>query len=153
MGVRIGPRMIPFPKIIGRSYGFRTLPLTLKPGGLRDYSSAKPLPLRGTQPDEISAKASRININDSRTGSPGRSFLGRTEDALNSGPVPSYIPRNAPASNAGNIGRSMFWPYDGNAIYVPHQIVPRRPISGVQFVRSIDTGVTIPAIPIGAPVR
>lgn len=149
--VAIGSRnLVRFPKLVGRSYGFRTLPLALAPG--RPDASSQPMPLRGSQPDEISERASRLTF-PNQTGSPGRAFLGRTEDGLNLGPVPSYIKRFSPTSNAGKIGREMHWPYDGNAINVPHQPIPRKPITGTLFVRSIDTGVTIPALPIGAPVR
>jgi hypothetical protein len=143
------PSQIRFPVLRGRSYGFRTLPLALQPDRTLSVSS-KPLPYRGAQADTISDPKSRRQIDSDRAPSPGREYLGRTEDALNSGPVPDRIDRKTAASNDGNIGDQMGgWPYDGNALFIPHQPIPRKPITVTPFSRTIDTGVTVPAIPIG----
>lgn len=149
-------RAIRFPVIIGRSYGFRTLPLALRPAIVD--ALRKPLPLHTSQPDEISASASRRLIDTEYAPNPGRSYLGRTEDSLNLGPVPNRIDRETPAANAGKIGVGAGpegisgWPYDGNALFLRHQAIPRKPITVTTFQRTLDTSVTIPAIPIGTPV-
>lgn len=143
---------IRFPVIIGRSYGFRTLPLALQPQ--QPDTSPKPLRQATAQPDTISDPRSRREIDSDYAGSPGRSYLGRTEDALNLGPAPDMIDRATPAANAGRIGSDMGgWPYDGNALFVPHQVIPRKPITVSPFHRTIDTGITIPAVPIGGALR
>lgn len=147
-------RRIVFPKLIGRTYGFNTLPLALNPAPVAALRER--LRLATAQPDQISVPASRAVIS-ADSGSPGRSYIAHTEDALNLGPVPSYIDRNAPAANAGKIsaesgGGMNGWPYDGGGLFVPHQRIPRKPITVVPFSRTIDTGVTVPSLPIGAPL-
>lgn len=148
-------RRITFPRLVGRTYGFRTLPLALTPKApdVAPMQNARQAGgFSNTQP------ASRAII-DRDSGSPGRSFLGRTEDALNLGPVPGYIDRETAAANAGKIGVGAGpdgiggWPYDGNALYLPHQRIPRKPITVTAFARTIDTSVRIPAVGIGAPVE
>jgi hypothetical protein len=147
---------IRFPVVIGRSYGFRTLPLTLQP--LPPDALAKPLPMHTSQPDEIAEPASRRLIDSEYGTSPGRSYIAHTEDELNLGAPPNRIDRETPALNrgktgvgAGPVGTNSF-PYDGNAVFIPHQSIPRRPITVTLFQRTIDTGVTIPSTPIGSPV-
>lgn len=149
-------RPIRFPVVIGRSYGFRTLPLQLRPAPVDALK--KPLPLAGAQSDAISVPASRAMIDTPIAPSPGRSYIAHTEDSLNLGPVPDRIDRETPAANRGKIGVGAFpggisgWPYDGNALYVPHQLIPRKPITVTPFARTIDTSATIPTTPIGTPV-
>lgn len=85
--------------------------------------------------------------------SPGRSFMGRTADDLETGTPPDRIDRGTTARNAGKIGNQVSgWPYDGNAVLVPHTRIPRNPITVTAFARTIDTGVTVPSIAIGNPV-
>lgn len=125
--------------------------MTLQPA--EPDTSPRPLPLRGSQANEISAPASR-RIIDGEAQNPGRSYLGRTGDLLDMGRAPDMIDRATPAANAGGIdGHVSGWPYDGNALLIPHQSIPRRPITVTPFVRNIDTGVTIPSISIGDPAR
>lgn len=148
-------RRITFPKIIGRSYGFGTLPLALTPGK-PDTAPMEKAPLAGGM---AASMPPSLAIIDRDSGAPGRSYLGRTEDALNLGPVPAYIDRETTARNAGKIGVGAGpagiggWPYDGNALYLPHQRIPRKPITVTDFARTIDTGVRIPAVAIGGPVE
>ena len=149
---------IRFPKLRGRSYGYRSTAETGAPEPT--VTVPRPLPPRGAQFDTISVPASRRivggiegpNTND-------RGYLGRTEDALNLGPLPNRIDRRAQALNAGYIGPNggasfgmAGWPYDGNALRIPHQIIPRKPITVTAFQRTIDTSVTVPAVAVGGPV-
>lgn len=147
-------RRIVFPRVWpARAVGSRTLPVTLQPAPVNTVPG--PLPVQGgysnTEP------ASR-HVIDGDAASPGRGFLGRTADALDSGPAPDRINRNTPAANAGKIGVGAGpdgtggWPYDGNALFVPHTVIPRTPITVSPFSRTIDTGVTVPSVPIGGPV-
>lgn len=109
-----------------------------------------PLPARGGFVAVVPASAAIIG---GESQSPGRSFMGRTEDDLNTGLVPDRIDRGTTARNAGTIGDMMNgWPYDGNAVLVPHTRIPRNPITVTAFARTIDTGVTVPSIAIGTPV-
>ena len=160
-------RRIVFPRIWpARAVGSRTLPVTLQPigpdAGNGQGSAALgvpgPLPVRGGWQSTIAASA---RIIDGDAISPGRGYMGRTEDLLNTGPAPDRINRGTTARNAGNIGASNSgynpqgingWPYDGNALLIRHVMIPRRPITVTPFSRTIDTGVTIPAQPIGDPV-
>lgn len=150
-------RIIRFPKLAGRSYGYRSTAQTGAP--TRVDTVPKPMPLRGTQPDEISVPASRGIVGGTDAANPGRSFLGRTGDDLDSGPIPNRIERNQQARDAGKIGVGAFpggiggWPYDGNALRIPHQIIPRVPITVTAFQRTIDTSVTVPAVAVGGPVE
>jgi hypothetical protein len=132
-----------------RTVGNRTLPVTLAPvddAGVRG-------PLRDASGWETSVPGS-FAIIDRDGASPGRAFLGRTADSLDSGPAPDRINRGTTARNAGVIGPTDIagWPYDGNALLVPHTVIPRTPITVTPFARTIDTGVTIPSIPIGGPL-
>lgn len=146
-----------FPKVVGRTYGFRTLPLALRPI-LPIDALRKPPPMHTSQDDEISNPKSRLLIDSAVAPSPGRSYLGRTEDSLNTGPVPDRIDRETPAANRGKIGTGAGpsgingWPYDGNGLFIPHQKIPRKPITVTPFQRTLDTSVTIPAVQIGGPV-
>jgi hypothetical protein len=154
--LRIPLGTVVFPKIVGRSYGFRTLPLALQPAPVDTVS--KPLPMHTSQPDEISEPGSRRLIDSEIAPSPGRSYLAHTEDTLNLGPVPDRIDRETPAANRGKIGVGAGpvgiagWPYDGKSLFIPHQSIPRKPITGAVFSRTIDTSATIPSTPIGSPV-
>lgn len=156
--LRVPLGTVRFPKLVGRTYGFRTLPLAVNPGTLRDWAMRKPLPPRGTQDDEISAPASRRYVDTPVAPNPGRSYLAHTEDALNLGPVPDRIDRETYAADRGKIGTGAGpdgiggWPYDGNGLFIPHQMIPRKPITVTPFARTIDTSATIPAAPIGTPV-
>jgi hypothetical protein len=149
---------IRFPKIIGRTYGFNLLPLALRPIEPIDALS-KPLRMHTSQHDEISDPRSRRLIDTEIAPSPGRAYIAHTEDSLNLGPTPDRIDRETPAANRGKIGVGAGpvgiggWPYDGNALFMPHQRIPRTPITVTPFRRTIDTSVTIPSTPIGAPVK
>lgn len=158
-------RRIVFPRIWpARAVASRTLPVTLQPigpdAGNGHGSDALgvpgPLPVRGGWQTTIPASA---HIVDGEGLSPGRGYMGRTEDLLNTGPVPDRINRGTTARNAGKVGASNGpqgidgWPYDGNALMIPHNAIPRTPITVTPFSRTIDTGVTIPSQPIGDPVQ
>jgi hypothetical protein len=147
-------RRVSFPRIWpARAVGSRTLPVTLQPGAV--VTVPGPLPAAGGF--SVTEAPSR-HVIDGDAASPGRSFLGRTGDDLDSGPAPNRIDRNTPATNAGKITGTggpdgmAGWPYDGNALFVPHTVIPRTPITVSPFARTIDTGVTIPSLPIGGPV-
>ncbi len=147
-----------FPRIVGRSYGYRSTTVQPNVNVADDASAAVPIPYRGDQVNEYSAPASR-RIIDGDDSSPGRSYITRTEDQLNSGPAPNRINRNEHAKNAGIIAAGLGtpdgmsgWPYDGGALYIPHQRIPRTPITVTAFQRTIDTSVTIPTVGIGTPV-
>lgn len=150
---------IRFPKLSGRSYGYRSTAQTGAPEPTTTV--ARPLPTRGAQFDTTSVPASRAIVGGIEgPNADDRSYLGRTEDALNLGPIPNRIDRRAQALNHGYIGPnggSMLgmagWPYDGNALRIPHQIIPRTPITVTAFQRTIDLSVTIPAVAVGGPVE
>jgi hypothetical protein len=150
---------IRFPKLVGRSYGYRSTAQTGAPEPPQVVPARRILSA-GSQPDEISSPASR-RIVGGREGpnTNDRGYIAHTEDQLNLGPLPDRINRDAQGRNAGKIGVGAFpggiagWPYDGNALRSPHQVIPRKPITVTAFQRSIDTSVTIPAGPgIGGPV-
>lgn len=133
----------------GRSVGFRTLPVTLQPAPVDTVPA--PLPLAGGFRTTVPASAAQIDTDTAAAA--GRSFLGRTGDDLDAGPIPDRINRGSRTLNAGAIGDGMSgWPYDGNALLVPHTMIPRTPITVSPFTRSIDTSVSIPSIMIGGPV-
>jgi hypothetical protein len=137
-----------FPRIRGRTYAYRSLAITLAP---RDPDTVPgPLPKAGGYAN--SEPGSRRMIGgDASNGS--RSFVNHTDAELQLGPPPNRIDNPMPARHAGIIGRDISgWPYDGSALLIPHQMIPRKPITISPFARTIDTGVTIPAIPIGGPV-
>lgn len=141
--------------IKARSYGYRSGAVPMATGD--DPGITSPLPLRGQQSDAINDPRS-MRVIDSDAFSPGRAFMGRTEDALNTGRPPNRIDRGTTARNAGRIGVGGFpagiggWPYDGNAMFIPHQTIPRRPITVTPFQRTIDSGLTVSAAPIGGPI-
>lgn len=151
---------IRFPKLVGRSYGYRSTAQTGTPEPPQTVPARRIL-TAGTQPDEISSPASRAIVGgrEGSNGTDDRPYIAHTEDSLNLGPLPNRINRDAQGRNAGKIGVGAFpggitgWPYDGNALRIPHQIIPRKPITVTAFQRTIDTSATIPAGPgIGAPV-
>lgn len=145
-------RRIFFPKIPGRSYAYRSTAET----GVPDPETGVRVnpPDRGTQDNEISAPSSKVQVGGTDGPNPGREYIGRTSDDLDTGPRPDRIDRQSQALNAGNIGRQMGgWPYDGNALYMVHQRIPRKPITVTPFARTIDTGVTVPSVQIGGPIE
>lgn len=144
-----GMRRISFPPLFpARSVANRTLPVTLQPTA--PDTSPRPLPVRG---GFVATRPASARVIDADGTQPGRSYLGRTADDLDSGPVPDRINRDTHAQNAGTIGTFMGgWPYDGNALFIGHQMIPRRPITVTAFSRTIDTGVTVPSLPIGGNV-
>lgn len=147
-------RALRIPYWPGRSLGFRTLPVTLAPAPVTTVPA--PLPPAGGFRTTVPGSARQIDTNDAHAS--GRSFLSRTADGLDSGPIPDRINRGTRALNAGKIGTGAGpsgiggWPYDGNELLVPHTMIPRTPITVSPFVRSIDTSVSIPSIMIGGPV-
>lgn len=149
--------MIRFPKLRGRSYGYWSNASTGSPAPVDTVPT--PLPPAGGQRDAISVPASRRVVGGIDAANPGRPFLARTGDDLDSGPIPNRIERAHQARNAGFIGPNggaetgmSGWPYDGNALRIPHQVIPRRPITVTPFQRTIDTSVTVPAVSVGGPV-
>lgn len=150
-------RRFTFPTKPGRSYGYRDTTRQEQPD--RELGSREVMPVRGAQPDYNSRAASRGVVGGIDGPNPGREFLGRTADDLDSGPIPNRIERNAPALNAGKIlagtgepGGMAGWPYDGNALRIPHTVIPRKPITVTPFSRTIDTGVTVPSVGIASPL-
>lgn len=139
-----------------RSYGYRSS--AVQPVAGDDPGVNTLPPTRGAQNDYNTVPGSAAII-DADAFSPGRSFMGRTEDSLNTGRPPNRIDRETTARNRGKIGVGAFpggiagWPYDGNALFIPHQTIPRRPITVTPFQRTIDTSVTVSAPSIGSPVR
>lgn len=142
-----------------RSYGYRST--AQQPPSGNDPGVTTPLPRRGAQADTTSSPASTRRIDGDALApvSAGqRSYLAHTEDDLNTGPVPNRIDRGTTARNAGKIGVGAYpagiagWPYDGNAMFIPHLVIPRRPITVTPFQRTIDTSVTVSAPAIGGPL-
>jgi hypothetical protein len=82
----------------------------------------------------------------------GRSYLRDTGiEALQAGPEPDRIDRLLDRKNDGVIGRFVAgWPYDGNALYLPHQTIPRNPRTPTPFRKTIDIGVAAPSIYVGS---
>lgn len=151
-------RKIVFPKIRIRTYGYNSTSVTGTPYPDAGVNVGKNgMPLRGRNDGGASLPGSRRNIGGDSS-SDGRSYLGNTQLDLQSGVAPDRINRNTRAQNMGTISVSGEpigmggWPYDGNALYMPHQRIPRTPITVSPFSRTIDTGVTIPAIGIGNPI-
>lgn len=141
-------RRITFPRVWpARAVGSRTLPVTLQPNP--PTTVPNPLPVRG---GFVATTPGSARIIDAEAINPGRSYINRTGDDLDTGPAPDRINRGTTARNAGMIGNMMQWPYDGNALFMPHQSIPRRPITVTPFARTIDTGVTIPSVLVGGPV-
>lgn len=147
--MRIAGRDITFPRVWpARAVGSRTLPITLQPAVVTTVPH--PLPLAG---GFVAVRPGSAVIIDGDSASPGRSFLGRTGDGLDTGPAPDRIDRGTTARNAGTIGMGMGgWPFDGNAARIPQVPIPRTPITVTPFARTIDTGVTVPSLPIGGLV-
>lgn len=150
-------RRISFPRVWpARSYGARTLPVTLQPDP--DAGAESKRLGTATAGGWAASRAASRRTMDGEGVQPGRSFMGRTEDLLNMGPAPDRIDRETYAADAGKIGVGAGpdgiagWPYDGNALLIPHQYIPRVPITVTPFARTIDTGVTIPAPTVGGPV-
>lgn len=151
-------RRIVFPRVWpARAVASRTLPVTLQPDtetGARGIERARRA--GGFE----ATRASSAVIIDRDAISPGRSFIGGAQTAdndLNLGPAPNRIDRGTTAREAGAILPSapagiVGWPYDGNALMIPHQYIPRYPITVTPFARTIDTGVTIPSVGIGEPI-
>jgi hypothetical protein len=146
---------ITFPRVWpARAVASRTLPVSLEP--VTQYGvPVSPLPPAGGYSN---SRAASRRVIDGEGMQPGRSYLDRTGDQLDMGPAPDRIDRGQRAMNAGIISVNGAptgmggWPYDGNALMIPHQAIPRRPITVSPFNRTIDTGVTIPSAPIGDPV-
>lgn len=156
-----------FPRIFRRTYGYNALPNPPLPLNQRDAGVNAPngLPSRGnTSAPGVNGGGSTLagsrRVIGGDSASDGRSYLGVTERVqLESQPAPNRIDRRTMALNAGAIACSAEpvgmggWPYDGSGLYIPHQPIPRKPQTPVVFVRTIDTGVTIPSVGIGNPVR
>lgn len=118
--------------------------------GVEVTALAHPLPVSG---GFVAVRPASAAIIDREATAPGRSFIDRTADDLDTGVPPDRINRNTTARNGGTIGHFMGgWPYDGNAALIPHRMIPRNPITVTPFARTIDTGVTVPSLPIGGPL-
>lgn len=82
---------------------------------------------------------------------------------LEFGPPPVYIRRMQRAMNAGAVqggtgvgitGPRSFDPKtDGGSLLIPHQRIPRKPVTMFPFRKTIDVASTIPARGIAAPVK
>lgn len=157
----------------GRSYGMNALAVMLQTKARLAGDEAVPLsqvPLGKQAKDTIDGLPSRGNADravnpSSRFVTDGPShwqgaeyFMGNERD-LNSGPAPAPIRRLTTARNAGYV-KPGAGQAGGNgtagsfgSIYIPHQRIPRHPITVSPFRRTVDTQSTIPARGIGAPVK
>lgn len=70
-------------------------------------------------------------------------------------PLPGRITRIKRADNAGTIGEGQLdaaWPDFGRG-YIPHQYIPRHPVSVTPFDKTIDVTVTIPGVFVADPLH
>jgi hypothetical protein len=140
------PPRISFPRLFRRAPDSGTLPITLTP------TPPDTAPTRERGGDRASAPASLRGIGGDSGSQYNRTFID-IPDTLNNGPVPDYINRDTRALNAGAVGPDVAgWPYDANREFMPHQIITRKPGNVTPYAKTIDTGVTVPSISIGAPV-
>lgn len=156
------------PEIIRRprSYGFNTHPVALQPSATNfglDPKDAAQLHPRGNDYPNVIADSRRVI--DGRSARSGQDqFAADSNDTdLNGGPPPRYIRRLTRAQNAGAVffgsgtgqtaRQAIDAATDGGALYIPHQRIPRVPITVTAFRRTVDNTSTIPARGIGAPVK
>lgn len=153
-------RRIVFRRPWGRTYAYNALPADQSPRRDPDVLP-RPLPTSGNNLP-TSAPSSRAIV-DGRSRGGSRSFLGTSAIDLESGPPPVYIRRQTRAMNAGAVqrgtgpgitgGRGYDPKTDGGSLFIPHQRIPRKPVTLRPFLRTIDVASTIPARGIGAPVK
>jgi hypothetical protein len=156
-----------FPTYRGRSYGYDALakslgnivqrdegvPLKRVPLGKEAGNTIDGLPSRGNA-DRAVNPSSRL-IMDGRSYRQGAEYFNSNERDLNAGPAPTYIRRMTTARNAGYVSPSQCASVAGGtgSLYIPHQRIPRHPITVSPFRRTVDVSSTIPARGIGAPVK
>jgi hypothetical protein len=99
----------------------------------------------------MGASRFRRRIQILRSAAAGRPYLTDTGiAALQGGPEPDRIDRFVPEANDGLIGRGVSgWPYDGNALRLPHQDTPRGMVAVRAFARTIDTQTAAPSVYVG----
>lgn len=146
-----------FPKLRLRTYAYNALPIPPRPPA-PDAGIDKPLHLRGNDLPESIAPSLRV-IGGKSAAAP-RDFDTSNNADLNSGAPPVMIRRGTRAQDRGAIvlgtGPTSDGPPSlpgGGALFMPHQSIPRKPITVTAFRRTIDTSSTIPSIGVGAPVR
>jgi hypothetical protein len=154
-------RYVRFPKPVGRTYGYFALPILARLPRSLDAGVTPELRVRGNA-DIATVPGSKRIIDGPIHPGPRNMFTTNNRDLV-SGPPPSYIRRRSQALNGGVIGPggvsgnrrlgATGYPTDGGSMYIPHQRVPRWPITVTAFRRTIDTSSTIPARGIGAPVK
>lgn len=140
---------VTFPPLFRRTPTTNALPIT-KPYQGVPVDTVSYMPERGG--DRASAPASLLGIGGDSGPKQMRTAVD-IGDSLNLGPSPDMIDPGRRALNAGAIGPdSLGWPYDDNGAFMPHQTIDRKPANVTPYTKTIDTGVTIPSIGIGAPV-
>lgn len=156
--------ILPEIRLRPRSYGNNVRAVTLPPSDTNfglDAKAAATLHPRGNDyPDVV--PASRRVIDRESAGGAREWYTDDIRD-LNSGPPPAMIRRNTQAADSGTVwfgtgpgpsGRQQIDAgTDPGALYIPHQRIPRTPITVTAFRRTIDSTSTIPARGIGAPVK
>jgi hypothetical protein len=152
---------ITFRKPLGRTYGSNALPFPSGPPQ-RDEGIRQAPPPRGG--DTLSSVPASLRVIDAR-GRTGASPFTDNDRALNSGLPPQRIVRKTRALDRGSVqggigsgfagtGPTSYDPKtDGGSVRIPHQIIPRKPITVTAFRRTIDSTSTIPARGIAAPLK
>lgn len=82
-----------------------------------------------------------------------RTMAIRTDSELQTGPAPGRIPRTLFERNRGYIAENFVsgFPYNAEFSTIPHQNVPRRPMTTGPNRRMVDDNAPIPAIYSGNP--
>lgn len=159
-------RQIKFKKPWGRTYGYQALPVPAGPpdpdvGG---WTKADILAhSRGNDYPQHGPGSQRIIDDIAKNGLRQWASYPSNDNDLNMGPAPAPIRRRTMAidrgavANGSNTIRRGFGAFGtvggGSLLLIPHQRIPRVPIGGRVFLRTVDYSSTIPARGIGAPVK
>lgn len=157
-----------FPTYRGRSYGMNALakslaafqqrdegvPLKLVPLGKEAKNTIDGLPSRGNA-DRAVNPGSRAVLPFGVSHQQGAEYFMSNERDLNSGPAPAPIKRLTTQRMSGFIKPNQGTGTAGSfgSLYIPHQRIPRYPITVSPFRRTVDYSSTIPARGVGAPLR